>query len=99
MQLSFSASLGKFVKDTTHSDRIENPEADMLLIEGAIKTLRYDQIVAFSAGALWTLLSFQDSKKAKKLVAGPGAAMGVMWGWREEFLAKRIPFEKNAKQF
>ncbi len=81
------------------SQGIVTPQKALPLIEGAIKTLIYDQFVAFSAGALWTLLSFRDSKRVKKLVAGPGAAMGVMWGWREEFLAKRIPFEKKAKQF
>lgn len=141
--------LGLFVKDTTHTDRTESPEADMKylrrvygfagaaaalanmyvrfkspvsltevffkgvtdpsaplpLIQGLAKFLRYDQICAFSAGAIWTLLSFRDLKKAGKLnagwgrivgvfagttiVAGPGAAMAAMWAWREEVLAKR----------
>jgi hypothetical protein len=68
------------------------------LIEGTVKTLRYDQIAACSAGLLWILLSFRDLKAKKAttgwarivglfagmtLVAGPGAAMGLMWGWRE----------------
>ncbi|KUJ21599.1 FAD/NAD(P)-binding domain-containing protein [Mollisia scopiformis] len=141
--------LPRFVKDTTQTDRISRPEADMPylraaygfaataaacgylyvrfkspvslmkiffdgianptealpLIMGATKALKYDQIAAFSAGAIWTLLSFADLKKAKKLeagwgrvlgvfagttlTAGPGAAMAVMWAWREETLAKR----------
>jgi len=141
--------LSKFVDDTTMSDRISKPEADMPylrraygfaactaacaylyvrftspvslmkiffegignptqglpLVKGAVKALRYDQIAAFSAGAIWILLSFSDLKKAGKLqagwarilgvfagttiTAGPGAAMAVMWAWREESLAKR----------
>ncbi|OBT83656.1 hypothetical protein VE02_07639 [Pseudogymnoascus sp. 03VT05] len=140
---------GLFVKDTTHRDRIDNPEADMphlrrvyrfagvaaacaflyvrfkspvsateVFLEGIrnpgaavplfqrlSKTFRYDQICAFSAGAVWTLLSFRDLKKAKKveaswakiigtmaglsLLVGPGAAMTAMWVWREEALAKK----------
>lgn len=70
------------------------------------KFLRYDQIAAFGAGAIWTALSFHDLKKAGKvnsgwakilgvfsgitLVAGPGAAMAAMWGWREEALGKKV---------
>jgi hypothetical protein len=141
--------LGRLVKDTTHEDRITNPEADMpylrraygfaaataacaylyvrfaspvslkevffhnlsdplapvTLMTGAAKALRYDHICAFGAGAVWTMLSFYDLKRAKKLQAGwgkivgvfagttlafgPGAAMATMWAWREETLAKR----------
>ncbi|KAH7342650.1 hypothetical protein BKA65DRAFT_595732 [Rhexocercosporidium sp. MPI-PUGE-AT-0058] len=82
-----------------------NPGAALPLIEGTVKALRYDQICAFSATAIWTLLSFMDLKKAGKLqagwgrilgvfaamnvVAGPGAALTVMWAWREEKLANR----------
>lgn len=140
---------GLFVKDTTHEDRISNPEADMpylrrvygfagvaaacaflyvrfrspvsateVFLEGIrnpgaaaplfqrlAKTFRYDQICAFGAGAIWTLLSFRDLKKAQKveagwakivgtmtgltLLVGPGAAMTAMWAWREEALAKK----------
>lgn len=84
---------------------LKNPSQALPLIEGAAKALRYDQIATFSAGAIWTMFSFADLKKAKKMttgwagivglfagttiVAGPGAAMGVMWAWREEILAKR----------
>jgi hypothetical protein len=142
--------LGAFVKNTTDSDRMKNPEADipylrrayacaaaasasvylylwvvspvslgqiffkglgnpsdaLPLIEGAAKVLRYDQIASFSAGIVWTLLSFGDLKRAGKLdagwgrivgifagttlVAGPGAGMAVMWAWREEVLAKKV---------
>ncbi|KAG4432820.1 hypothetical protein IFR05_011685 [Cadophora sp. M221] len=90
-----------------------NPSAALPLIEGAVKALRYDQICAFSATAIWTLLSFRDLKKARKLqagwgrilgvfaamnvVAGPGAALTVMWAWREERLAKRRNFAKENK--
>ncbi|CZS93669.1 uncharacterized protein RAG0_03844 [Rhynchosporium agropyri] len=83
---------------------ISNPSEALPLITGAAKVFRYDQITAFTAGALWVLLSFKDLKKAKKiqtgwlgvvgvfagttLFAGPGAGMTVMWAWREECLAK-----------
>lgn len=140
---------GMFVKDTTQTDRIQNPQADMpylrriyafagiaaavanlyvrfkspvplmkVFFEGVSnpsaaapliqvlgKFLRYDQIAAFGAGAIWTGLNFHDLKKAKKvtsswativgvfagttLVAGPGAAMAAMWAWREEALARQ----------
>jgi hypothetical protein len=84
---------------------ISNPAAVPSLMEGAAKFLRYDQIATFGAGAIWTMLSFRDLKKAGKLqagwpkifgifgattlVAGPGAAMVTMWAWREEVLAAR----------
>jgi len=84
---------------------LANPTESLPLIVAASKALRYDQIAVFSAGAIWTILSFGDLKKAGKLQAGwgrilsvfagttlavgPGAAMAVMWGWREEALAKR----------
>lgn len=140
--------LGRFVKDTTYEERLNNPEADMphlrriyrfagvaaacaflyvrfkspvsatevflegirnpgaavSLIQRVSKALRYDQICAFSAGAVWMLLNFRDLKKAKKvnagwakivgtmaglsLLVGPGAAMTAMWAWREEALVK-----------
>lgn len=84
---------------------IRNPGAAVPLFQRLSKTFRYDQICAFSAGAVWTLLSFSDLKKAKKveagwakiigtmaglsLLVGPGAAMTAMWAWREEALAKK----------
>lgn len=84
---------------------LSNPSKALPLIEGAAKAIRYDQLAAFGAGALWVLLSFRDLKVKKRVrtswlgvvgvfagttvVAGPGAAMGVMWAWREEMLAKR----------
>ncbi|KAL5328898.1 hypothetical protein ACEPPN_002407 [Leptodophora sp. 'Broadleaf-Isolate-01'] len=90
-----------------------NPSAALPLIEGSVKALRYDQICAFSATTIWTLLSFKDLKKAGKLqagwgrilgvfaamnvVAGPGAALTVMWAWREERLAKRRNFVEENK--
>jgi hypothetical protein len=143
----FQRILGLFVKDTTDTDSIKNPEADLAylraayffsaaasasvylylwvfspfslgkiffsglgnpeaalpLVEGAAKVLRYDHIASFSAGIVWTLLSFGDLKRAgllevgwgriigvfagMTLVGGPGAAMAVMWAWREDMLA------------
>jgi hypothetical protein len=142
---------GKFVNNTTHEERITNPEADIpylrqaygfgavvsacaylyvrftspvalgevffsglsapteyvSLIQSSAKALRYNQISAFGAGAIWTMLSFGDLKRAGKLqpacgwgkivgifagitfFLGPGAAMVVMWAWREDMLAKR----------
>jgi hypothetical protein len=90
---------------------LKNPSNALPLIEGASKAIRYDQIAAFGAGALWVMLSFADLKKAKKiktgwagivgvfagttLLAGPGAAMTTMWAWREEMLAKRKPIEEK----
>ena len=84
---------------------LSNPSKALPLIEGAAKSLRYDQIATLSAGALWTLLNFRGLKKAKKVttgwagivglfagttrVAGPGAVMGLMWAWREEILVKK----------
>ncbi|ELR04662.1 hypothetical protein GMDG_01521 [Pseudogymnoascus destructans 20631-21] len=84
---------------------IRNPGAAVPLFQRLSKTFRYDQIHAFSAGAVWTLLSFRDLKKSKKveagwakiigtmaglsLLVGPGAAMTAMWAWREEALAKK----------
>jgi hypothetical protein len=141
--------LGRFVKDTTDTNRIDKPEADMPylrriygfaggaaacahlyvrfaspvsltdvffqdicstsatgpVMQSIARFLRYDQITSFSAGAIWTMLSFRDLKNAGKLTsgwgriigvfggvtlfAGPGAAMAAMWAWREEALAKR----------
>lgn len=84
---------------------ISSPSTVPNLLEGAAKFLRYDQIATFGAGAIWTMLSFRDLKKAGKLqtgwptilgifgattlVAGPGAAVVTMWAWREEVLAAR----------
>jgi hypothetical protein len=84
---------------------IRNPSASISAMASLTKAFRYDQIAAFTAGAIWTMLSFKDLKKAGKLrtgwtrivgvfagtmiVAGPGAAMAAMWAWREEALAKR----------
>lgn len=84
---------------------VRNPSASVSVMASLAKTFRYDQIAAFSAGVVWAMLSFKDLKKAGKLnagwgrtvgvfagtmiVAGPGAAMATMWGWREEVLAKR----------
>ncbi|OBT70177.1 hypothetical protein VE03_00332 [Pseudogymnoascus sp. 23342-1-I1] len=86
-------------------DGIRNPGAAVPVIQRLSKTFRYDQISAFSAGAFWTLLSFRDLKKAKKIEAswarivgtmagltflvGPGAMMAAMCAWREEALAKK----------
>jgi hypothetical protein len=93
-------------------NNLRNPSAAVSLLYGTTKALRYDQIAAFSAGAMWTMLGFSDLGKAWKLragwgrivgtfvgatlVAGPGAAMAIMWAWREEALAKRecIPVEE-----
>ncbi|KAH9215670.1 hypothetical protein DL95DRAFT_424887 [Leptodontidium sp. 2 PMI_412] len=84
---------------------LSNPSEALPLITGAAKIFRYDQITAFTAGAVWVFLSFKDLKKAKKIqtrwpgivgtfagttiLAGPGAGMAVMWAWREECLAKK----------
>lgn len=93
---------------------ISSPSAPATLIEGAAKFLRYDQLTTFGAGAMWTMLSFMDLKKAGKIqagwlkiagifgattvVAGPGAAMMVMWAWREEALARRQPAAVEKKK-
>lgn len=85
---------------------ISSPSAPAALVQNLAKFLRYDQIAAFGAGAIWTGLNFHDLKKAGKvtsgwgkivgvfaattLVAGPGAAMAAMWAWREEALARRV---------
>ncbi|RDW89703.1 FAD protein [Coleophoma cylindrospora] len=83
---------------------ISNPTALIPAVRATARALRYDQIATFSAGALWTMLHFKDLKQKKKLnagwgriigvfagttlVAGPGAAMAVMWAWREECLVR-----------
>jgi len=83
---------------------ISKPKDAAPIFDGAAKVLRYDHLWSFSAGLLWVLLSFGDLRKAGKvqagwikiigasvlttLVAGPGAAMAVMWWWREESLAQ-----------
>lgn len=88
-----------FFKDIT------KPTTMQPLIEGASKVLRYDYLWSFSAGALWTLLSFKDLKEAGKtsagwgqiigaftiitLCAGPGTSMVVFWAWREELLVSK----------
>jgi hypothetical protein len=84
---------------------IANPAAAGPLVDAVAKVLRYDHLLAFGSGAVWTMLSFYDLKRAGKLTAswgrivgvfagitlvgGPGAAMVAMWAWREETLAKR----------
>ncbi|KAI9746304.1 MAG: hypothetical protein M1818_000015 [Claussenomyces sp. TS43310] len=84
---------------------IRDPTAVGSLAASIAKSLRYDYLVAFSAGAMWIGLSFRDLKRAGKLRAGwakifgvfagstlfmgPGAAMATMWSWREETLAKK----------
>lgn len=81
---------------------IRNPSASGNFVKDITKVLRYDQIACFSAGAIWTMLSFGDLKRKNKiqaswakivgifagttLIAGPGAAMAAMWSWREECL-------------
>ncbi len=83
---------------------IANPAEKLPLVYAAVKILRYDQICAFTAGGIWTILHFHDLKKAGKLQSGwakilgifggatlafgPGAAMATMWAWREEVLAE-----------
>lgn len=84
---------------------ISNPSASVTVMESLAKAFRYDQIAAFSAGAVWIMLSFHDLRKARKLnapwgkivgvfagttlVGGLGAGMAAMWAWREECLARR----------
>lgn len=84
---------------------VKEPGNAVSVVQALGKFFRYDQLAAFSAGAIWTMLSFKDLKKAGKvsagwgkivglfagttLIAGPGAAMTAMWAWREEALAKR----------
>jgi hypothetical protein len=78
---------------------LRNPETEIGMLKGAAKVLRYDQISAFGAGAVWIGLHFWDLKRKNlvsggwgkllalligmTLVAGPGAGMAVMWSWRE----------------
>ncbi|KFY39521.1 hypothetical protein V494_03954 [Pseudogymnoascus sp. VKM F-4513 (FW-928)] len=82
-----------------------DPESEVPLVEAISGILRCNHISAFITGLIWVLLGFHDLKKAGKLttswwkifgicvattvVGGPGAAMAVMWAWREEVLAKR----------
>lgn len=84
---------------------VKNPTTSQGFSKDVTKVLRYDHLCAFGAGTIWTLLSFRDLKKAKKLSAswgsilgvfagsnilgGPGAAMATMWAWREECLPAR----------
>lgn len=83
-----------------------DPQAAVGLLQGISRFMRYNQIIAFGAGAMWTMLSFKDLKKEKKIqagwakivgvftgttfLAGPGAAMVAMWAWREEALAGNL---------
>lgn len=83
---------------------ITDPESGAPLVEDIAKIIRCNHISAFITGAIW-VLGFHDLKKAGKLatgwwkivvicaattvIGGPGAAMAVMWAWREEVLAKR----------
>jgi hypothetical protein len=78
---------------------IMDPSAEHTMLYGAAKVLRYDQICMFSAGIVWTLLHFWDLKRAgfvtaswvkivgvfggAVVICGPGAAMALMWNWRE----------------
>jgi hypothetical protein len=75
------------------------------ITQGMTKAMKYDQIAIFGASTYWILLHFGDLKRAGKLdapwwkvigayagsvlVGGPGAALAVMWGWREEVMANR----------
>lgn len=84
---------------------LSSPTEYVSLLQSSAKALRYDQIASFGAGAIWTMLSFGDLKRAGKLqarwgsivgvfagttlVSGPGAAMATMWAWREEALVER----------
>lgn len=93
------------VTDISLINSITDNESEVPLIEGIAEILRCNRISAFGAGAIWILLGFRDLKKAGKLTAswwtilaifvatafvgGPGAAMAVMWAWREEILAKK----------
>lgn len=85
-------------------DGVRSPLTAASFMKSLAKALRYDQLCAFGAGTIWTMLSFRDLKKAGKLttgwgkivgafagltlLTGPGAAMTAMWAWREEILAK-----------
>jgi hypothetical protein len=52
---------------------VSNPTAPITMLKGAAKVLRYDQICAFGASAVWTLLHFWDLKRE-------GLISGVGWG-------------------
>ena len=85
---------------------VNNLTATVLLVEILAKFLRYDQIAAFSAGAIWAALNFRDLKKAGKvtsswgkiigvfaittIIAGMGVSMAAMWAWREDALTRRV---------
>ncbi|TVY29863.1 Citreoviridin biosynthesis protein [Lachnellula hyalina] len=91
---------------------ISSPSTVPNIMQGAAMFLKYDQIATFSAGAAWIMLSFWDLKSAGKVhlewqkiftifgfltsIFGPGAAMMIMWAWREEALvAKKKVAKKN----
>ncbi|KFY83597.1 hypothetical protein V500_10030, partial [Pseudogymnoascus sp. VKM F-4518 (FW-2643)] len=59
---------------------IRNPSAAVSVMQSLAKTFRYDQICASSAGAIWTMLSFRDLKRAGKLSAGWGRIVGTFAG-------------------
>jgi hypothetical protein len=72
-------------------------------VEGIGRFLKYDYVFCFASAAVFILLSFWDLKRDERLqaswfkilnvmglvgmICGSGAAMAVMWAWREEVLA------------
>ncbi|KAJ5759561.1 hypothetical protein N7520_006717 [Penicillium odoratum] len=71
--------------------------------EGIARFLQYDEILSMGAGFVWMGLRFRELQKSEAPVSwwksvgalvgttitlGPGAALALGWGWREEVLAK-----------
>lgn len=71
--------------------------------DGIARFLKYDEAVAMGSGFLWLVMKFRELKKAGANVSwfkvlgglvvttaglGPGAALSLGWGWREELLAE-----------
>ena len=62
------------------SEGIHNPSTSVSAMASLVTAFRYDQIAAFSTGAIRTMLSFKGLKKAGKLTAGWARIVGVFAG-------------------
>ncbi|KAF7596495.1 hypothetical protein BBP40_001367 [Aspergillus hancockii] len=78
--------------------------------EGIATFLKYDETIAMASGLVWLGLKFKELKQFGHPVSwwkvigglagttaafGPGAAISLGWGWREEILAKISREEKS----
>ncbi|EHK97820.1 hypothetical protein M7I_6403 [Glarea lozoyensis 74030] len=80
--------LSLLIKDTTETDRLSNPEADMKHLRRvywaagifAMATNLYDQLMTFGPALVWAMMHFYDLKKSQKTKTGWATFVGALAG-------------------